>query len=162
MSPTEEDGKPDAHRSLPRANLLIADDPDVAAVYAAYPPEARRHLQRLRTLVLEVAEATDGVGPLEETLKWGEPAYLTAASGTGTTIRLGWKAARPDRVALYVNCQTTLVDTYRTLHPELSYEGSRAISFALDAPLPEEAVADCVSLALTYRRDRRGRARRRA
>lgn len=130
------------------------DDVDVAAAFDAFPQDARARLLRLRALILETAAAIEGVGPLEETLKWGEPAYLTSTSGTGTTVRLGWKSARPDRVALFVNCQTTLVDTYRTLHPELTYEGDRAISFAIDAPLPEDAVAHCVALALTYHRDR--------
>jgi hypothetical protein len=33
--------------------------------------------------------ATPGVGALHETLKWGQPAYLTPETRSGTTLRLG-------------------------------------------------------------------------
>ncbi|MEE4302146.1 MAG: DUF1801 domain-containing protein [Pseudomonadales bacterium] len=135
--------------------MHLIDDAAVAAAFDAFPDEARARLLELRALILDTAASIDGVGPLEETLRWGEPAYLTSTSGAGTTVRLGWKAARPDRGALLVNCRTTLIDTFRTLHPELAYEGNRAISFAIDAPLPEEALARCLTLALTYHRRRR-------
>ena len=52
-------------------------------------------LMTLRALIFDVAAKTDGVGALDETLKWGEPAYLTR-SKSGSTIRLGWKASAPD------------------------------------------------------------------
>jgi hypothetical protein len=61
---------------------------DVAAVYAGFPPEMRARLMEVRALLFDLAGGT-GVGPLTETLKWGEPAYLTDASRAGTTVRLG-------------------------------------------------------------------------
>ena len=64
----------------------------VAAAYRSFPPAARRCLERIRALIFETAAALDGVGPITETLKWGEPAYLTERSRSGTTVRLGWKA----------------------------------------------------------------------
>ncbi len=71
-------------------------NPDVAAVFNAYPPKFRRGLLALRDLILETAEATEGVGEIQETLKWGEPAYLPVKRGIGTTIRIGWKkSVRP-------------------------------------------------------------------
>ncbi len=48
---------------------------------------------RLRQLVLDTAAALAEVGEVEETLKWGEPGYVTK---TGSIIRLGWKASRPE------------------------------------------------------------------
>ena len=39
---------------------------------------------RLRQIVLDTASETEGVDALEETLKWGEPSYLTR---DGSTIR---------------------------------------------------------------------------
>ena len=58
---------------------------EVAAAFAAYPPKTKARLKRLRRLILDVAAATQGVGPLEETLRWGQPSYLTAQSGSGST-----------------------------------------------------------------------------
>ena len=89
--------------------------------------------------MLETAAATPGVGAIEETLQWGEPAYLTAQSGSGSTIQIDWKKARPDRYAMYFNCNTTLVDGFRSLFP-------------LDGSPPKDAVVFCVAAALTYHR----------
>jgi hypothetical protein len=124
---------------------------DVAQTYAAYPPPLRRRLLSLRRLVLDTAAATPGVGELEETLKWGEPAYLTSASKSGSTIRLGPVKSSPSQYALYFNCKTTLVDTFRTLFPqELRYEGNRAIVLDSADAVPREALAFCIQAALTY------------
>ena len=57
-----------------------------------------------------------------------------------------------------MHCQTTLVDTFRSLHPELRYAGNRAILIPLDEPLPREAVARCIAIALTYHARRRATA----
>lgn len=134
-------------------------DPAVAAVFAEYPAPARRKLLALRELIFSTAARTTGVGDLLETLKWGEPAYLTVQSGSGSTLRIAWKARQPAQVALYVNCQTTLVDTFRNWFPgELRFEGRRAIVFELAAPLPREAVALCIATTLTYHRARRAAA----
>jgi hypothetical protein len=132
--------------------------PDVAKVFDAYPETMRQKLMALRTLILEVAANTDGVGPLEETLKWGEPSYLTSASKSGTTIRIHSTGA--DRYGLYVNCRTNLIDTYRSLYPDaFVYEGDRAVVMPLDAPLPVEPLDHCIALALTYHR-RKAKSRR--
>lgn len=128
----------------------------VARTFAAYPPDLQRRLLVLRGLILDTAAATPGVGEIEETLKWGEPAYLTSTSKSGTTIRLGPVKSSPSQYALYFNCKTTLVDTFRTLFPvELCYEGNRAIVLELaDAP-PLDALCFCIHAALTYHRKHR-------
>jgi hypothetical protein len=124
---------------------------NVAQTYAAYPPPLRRKLLALRRLVLDTAAATPGVGEIEETLKWGEPAYLTTASKSGSTIRLGPVKASPSQYALYFNCKTTLVDTFRTLFPqELRYEGNRAIVLDTADAVSRDALAFCIQSALTY------------
>ena len=53
-------------------------DKDVEAVFSGYPETLRRRLMALRALIFETAQSTEGVGALEETLKWGQPSYLTA------------------------------------------------------------------------------------
>lgn len=131
----------------------------VAQAFEAYPAPMRRRLLALRELILRTAAATDGVGELEETLKWGEPAYLTSQTGSGSTLRIDWKKARPTEYAMYFNCQTTLVETFKTLFPdEFIYEGNRAIVFKASEPVPTDALAFCIAAALTYHRNgkRRG------
>ena len=130
----------------------------VAAVFAGYPEHVSARLLELRELILATAAELDGVGRLTETLKWGEPSYLTEASKSGSTIRIGWKASDPEAYAIYLNCQTTLVDTCRTRFPELIYQGNRAISFSTSQPLPRDSARECIALALTYHRDKKRRA----
>jgi len=126
-------------------------DPAVARVFDAYPPAIHRKLLALRTLIFRTAAATDGVGELEETLKWGEPAYVTSKSGSGSTIRIDWKKSSPAQYAMYFHCQTNLVETFRTLFPrDFTYEGNRAIVFGADSRVPSDALSFCVAAALTY------------
>ena len=127
--------------------------PAVAKVFQAYPDEVREQLLALRALIFETASTTEGVGEIEETLKWGEPAYVTAQSRSGSTVRLGWKASKASRYAIYFNCRTSLVSTFRTLFPhEFRFEGNRAIVFTPSEALPLDALAFCVAAALTYHR----------
>jgi Domain of unknown function (DU1801) len=125
----------------------------VAQAFEAYPPNIRRKLLALRELILKTAASTEGVGKIEETLKWGEPAYLTSQTGSGSTVRIDWKSARPNEYAMYFNCQTTLVETFKTLFPgEFKFEGNRVIVFKESEPIPKDALAFCISAALTYHR----------
>ena len=97
------------------------------AVFDACPKPIKAKLLALRRLILDTAKATQGVGALEETLKWGQPSYLTSESKSGSTIRIDQVKAEPGQVAVYFHCQTNLVETFRELYPELRYEGNRAI-----------------------------------
>lgn len=127
------------------------DNPDVAAVFDSYPKDVRKPLLRLRQLILETAASTDGVGALEETLKWGQPSYLTVKPKTGSTIRIDRVKGCEGKYALYVHCQTNLVSTFREIYPDsFSYEGNRSIVFDAGDSLPEEELRHCISLALTY------------
>jgi hypothetical protein len=127
--------------------------PEVAETFKTYPAAVRPKLMKLRRLIYDTAAATEGVGPLTETLKWSEPAYLTALSKSGSTIRIGWKRSAPDRYAIYFNCQTSLVDDFRTLFTEeLDFEGNRAIMFGLSDDVQQKPLAACIAMALTYHR----------
>ena len=124
---------------------------DVGEVFAGYPPVLRRKLEKLRRLILETARVTDGVGPLQETLKWGQPSYLPAESGSGTTVRIDRVKDEPGRYAMYFHCQTNLVSTFRQMYPtELRYGGNRSILFEQDETVDEAALKHCIALALTY------------
>lgn len=129
------------------------ENPAVAQALDAYPPKVRRKLLALRELIFRTAASTEGVGELEEALKWGDPAYVTARSRSGSTIRIGWKKATPSHYAMYFHCQTNLVETFRSLFPrEFTFEGRRAIVFHESDTVPADAVAFCVAAALTYHR----------
>jgi hypothetical protein len=122
----------------------------VAEILAAKPAPTRKALTALRRLVYEAAGSTEGVGPLVETLKWGEPSYLTAESGSGTTVRINAVRNDPAKIAMFVPCQTDLVARYRELYPGLEYEGDRAVRFRIDRSLPEAKVRHMLAMALTY------------
>ena len=112
-------------------------------------------MERLRELIYDVAEQTEGVGELEETLKWSEPAYLTRRPKSGTTVRIDWKEKSADHIGVYVNCNTSLVETYRTMFGnELDFEGNRAILLPSDADLPEKELRICIQMALRYHLDK--------
>jgi Domain of unknown function (DU1801) len=132
-------------------------DPDVQAVFDAYPAKLRARLLDLRQLVLDTAGETQGVGPLVETLKWGQPAYLPARPRIGSTIRIDALKSLEPRCAIFFHCQTTLVSTFRDLYADvLAFEGNRAIVLPAAGKLPRDALRHCIAIALTYHARRRG------
>jgi hypothetical protein len=120
----------------------------VRAKFATYDGSQRQQLLALREVIFDVAAATPGVGKLEETLKWGQPSYLTPETESGTTIRLD--AHSNGGAAIYVHCQTNLVETFKGHYPKLSYEGDRAVVFGPETTLPDKALRHLVALTLTY------------
>lgn len=124
----------------------------VAKRFAAVPEPAQSRLQEIRELVLKTAEE-EGVEALEETLKWGQPAYVPGRQGT--TVRIGEDEATGG-CKLYVHCQTTLVDDWRSqFGSSLKFEGNRAILIDANGPLPAQDLSICIASALTYHADRR-------
>lgn len=121
--------------------------PEVARAYDALPDEIRPTLDRLRALVFEVA-ATEAAGPVEEVLRWGEPAYIAPR---GATLRLG--QARTGEAALFVTCTSSLIDDFRPVAPEgTRFDGTRAVLFEPGAEIDEPALALLLGRALTYHR----------
>lgn len=127
--------------------------PELRAAFDAVPEPARKTLLALRARIFDLAPQLQGVGPLTETLKWGQPAYLTDESKSGTTIRLGLtKTGNP---ALFVHCQTRLINDMRSTMPDaLHYDGTRAVLFESGVELPQEPLDMLIQNALTYHQDR--------
>jgi hypothetical protein len=71
----------------------------VRAVFARTPSSVRRKLLALRRLIFATA-AAEGVGALDETLRWGQPAYRAARSRSGTTVRIDRHRSHPSEYAL--------------------------------------------------------------
>ena len=123
----------------------------VAAVYDAFPNDVRELMMTLRGYIFEEAARNPAVGAITETLKWNEPAYLTEKTKSGATVRLAWKEKKPQQFALLVNCQTSLVASYKDFYGSvLSFEGTRAIIFKRGVSLPEDAIRHCIAMAQTY------------
>lgn len=117
-------------------------------VFDRYPDWARERLLVLRELIVETAKETEDISALEETLKWGEPSYLTK---NGSTIRMDWKSKSPDQYALYFKCTSRLVETFKaTFQNVFEFEEKRALVFQKDDKIPVEELKHCIRAALTY------------
>lgn len=129
---------------------ITIENPDVSAVFEGYSEEFRARLMQLRSLIFEVVAENPVIGDIEETLKWGQISYLPVKRKIGTTIRIDQVKNR-EQFALYVPCSTNLLDRYRSMFGDIfEYEGDRAIILNLEDDLPEDAIKDCIELALTY------------
>ena len=121
---------------------------EVAEVFRKYPKSIRKRLMFLRQLVLDTASETEGVNEIEETLKWGEPSYVTR---NGSTIRMDWNKSKSNQYVMYFHCKTKLVDTFKELYKDkLKFEGNRAIVFNEDDEIPINELKHCIVLSLTY------------
>jgi Domain of unknown function (DU1801) len=121
----------------------------VDAVFKAYPQPTKAKLLALRRLIIDTAKTTEGVGRIEEALKWGQPSYLTPETKSGSTVRIDHVDGK--QYAIYFHCQTDLVATFRELYPDKwSYGGNRCILLNADEGVDEPALRHCVALALTY------------
>ena len=128
----------------------------VDATFDAYPKPMKAKLLALRRLIFDTAKTTRGVGALEETLKWGQPSYLTPESKSGSTVRIDQVKATPGQYAVYFHCQTDLVTTFRELYPDQwSYGGNRCILLNVEDKIDEAALRHCIALALTYHLNKR-------
>jgi hypothetical protein len=147
-------------RTAAKKPAVDPGDAAVEAVFRAYPKPLKAKLLALRRLILDTARGTEGVGRLEETLKWGQPSYLTAETKSGSTIRIDRVKSAGSQYAMYFHCQTDLVATFRELYPDdLRFGGNRSILLDATEALPEPALRHCVALALTYHLNKRRAAR---
>jgi len=126
-------------------------NPEVNAVFKSYPKKIKAKLMFLRQLILETAASFNDVGEIEETLKWGEPSYLTSQTKSGSTIRIDWKKSQENQYAIYFKCTANLVPAFRERYPKkFKFEGNRSILFNIDEEIPVEELKKCIALALTY------------
>lgn len=128
--------------------LVLKTDPKVKEIFANYPDSVRDQMQFLKNLVIETAEETEGISEMEITLKWGEPSFVTK---NGSTLRMDWKERAPDQYAMYFQCTSRLVDTFRmAFDHKFQYEGNRAIVFQLNQKVPVVELKECIKASLTY------------
>ncbi len=129
-------------------NFVLKTNPEVSSVFDNYPEHVRSKMLSLRELVLECAEEMDEVNTLEETLKWGEPSYLTK---NGSTLRMDWKSKAPGQYAMYFKCTSKLLESFRIVfNKTFNFEGNRAIVFKLDDDIPKKELKQCIKATLNY------------
>ena len=105
-------------------------------------------MQILRELVQQTAKETEQVTKLEETLKWNEPSFVTKI---GSTLRMDWKEKTPHQYAMYFQCSSRLVETFRVVFDEtFEFEGNRAVVFQIDQKLPIPELKECIRATLMY------------
>lgn len=113
-----------------------------------YPPIAKAKFLEVRAMIFEVAQGNE-LGEVDETLKWGQPAYLCKF---GSTIRLEWKPQTPDTIGIFFNCKTVLVETFKEVFGEsLNYESNRIVLLSIERDTPQE-LESCILMALNYHR----------
>ena len=120
----------------------------VQEVFEKYPVNVREKMDVLRALVIDTAKEMESISELEETLKWGEPSYITKK---GTTLRIDWKPKKPDQYGMFFQCTSMMLPTIKKVFgDELSYENNRAVIFKLKDDLPVEPLKECIRMAFTY------------
>ncbi len=128
--------------------LKLKRDPKVHEVFKSYPDFVQNKMYFLRALIIETAKEIPEITALEETLKWGEPSFLTK---TGSTLRIDWKAKTPNQYQMYFKCTSRLVETFKLVFGDLfEYEKNRAIVFQLDQEIPIAELKKCIKATLMY------------
>lgn len=131
----------------------FADD-KVKAAYDAFPPEARAMALTLRDLIFSVAGDNPEVGEIEETLKWGQPSYLTPQTKSGSTLRVG--VPKQGGAALFAHCATDIISTYANTFPGTDQiEGNRAVIFTTPDDIVPLRLRLLIYHGLTYHLENR-------
>jgi hypothetical protein len=131
-------------------SLMQSIPAPVLQAFKEIAPAHRNALLDVRQLIFEVANNDPRIGQIEETLRWGEPAYLTTTNRTGSTIRLSIEK-NTGMPALFFNCKTTLVEEFRQQFGNtLTYSKNRAVVIDRDDSQHSSALKICIAAALTY------------
>ncbi len=129
-------------------SLKITTDPRVEAKFNSYPKHIQTKMNILRQLVLQTAKEIESIKALEETLKWGEPSFIT---NQGSTLRMDWKTKNANQYAMYFKCTSKLVPTFKEIFADtFQYEKNRAILFELDSKIPKKELKECIRMTLLY------------
>lgn len=119
--------------------------PEIAAVFAAQPPLVAQGMARLRNLIIDTGASDPRIGPLTESLKWGQPAFRPRAANTGTTLRVA--PHKSATFAFYAPCSTTVIANHAQRFAGADrIDGSRAILF----DHPDQIDADRLRLTILH------------
>lgn len=122
---------------------------DVQAVYDACPPPVRHGLHQLRGLILAQADLMPQIGPVTESLRWGQPAFLTLDSGAACSLRIG--PVKGQGFGLFVHCQTGLIAAFAAgAGVGLRFGGTRAVLFDPSDRIDPAQISVLIGQALGY------------
>lgn len=121
---------------------------EVAEKVASYPEAVRPTIMALRALILEVAAEDARIGEIEESLKWGQPAYRPKRARVGTTLRLD--ARGEGIVAMFYHCQSKLGEQFDAVYGSRLTMDHRSISIPVFDPPDAQILRHCIQMALTY------------
>lgn len=108
------------------------------------------HLDQVRAMIMRIAQETNGIGEIVESIKWGQASFATAHPKSGTPVRIG-DNVEAGTYSVYISCSTSLISDFRDTHPDMfDYYGNREIRFDLKTPLPKRELFIFLSAALTY------------
>ena len=123
---------------------------DIEQKLKTYPRALAQRLRAVRALIFSIADGADIVGKIEESLKWGQISFATTHPKSGTPIRIDGHTDA-DTYSIYVPCSTSLIEDFRTHHPDMfAYHGNREIRLDLSQPMPEPELTLFLTAALTY------------
>jgi hypothetical protein len=128
--------------------MIPFSENEVEEVFNSYPEHVRPTMLALRDLVYSTAQRLGISDQLHESLKWGEPSYLTKV---GSTVRMHWKESDSEYFRVFFHCQTTLISTFREVYPsDFDFEGNRAIRFRVGDDIDLARLGHCIELSLRY------------
>ncbi|MGL5009050.1 MAG: DUF1801 domain-containing protein [Paracoccaceae bacterium] len=121
----------------------------VRAVFVGCSGPVRDGLLRLRGLIFAAAADHPEVGAVVESLRWGQPAYLTPETGAACSLRIG--ALREDGFGLFVHCQTDLIANFLA-GPGAGHrhDGTRGVLFRDVTDIRDGPISMLIAGALTY------------
>lgn len=123
---------------------------DTADKLASYPDGLQQRLSAVRALIIDIGKSTETIGTLDESLKWGQISFATSKPKSGTPIRIDGDADAKT-YSLYVPCSTSLIEDFRTVHPNMfDYHGNREIRLNLNHPLPKQELILFLTASMTY------------
>ena len=86
---------------------------------------------------------------MTECLKWGQPAFTTPATKSGSTLRIG--CPKSGGFALYAHCQTNIISSYAANFPGMDrIEGNRAVVFSDVDEIDSARLSHLIAHALRY------------
>lgn len=125
------------------------DDQAVKAVFDGFVPDVKDMALHLRALIFETAARTPQVGQVQEALRWGQPAYLTPQTKSGSTLRVG--PAKKGGCVIFAHCQTQIIPNYVAQFPGLDeIDGTRAVIFKTADDIDPIRVRFLIHHALCY------------
>ena len=123
--------------------------PKVQSAYDAFDDAQRDIALMLRDLIFAVAADTPQAGVVEETLKWGQPSYLTPRTKSGSTLRIG--TTKAGDTGIYAHCGTTIISDYVATFPgDDRIDGNRGVLFASKDEINTDRLRHLIRHALTY------------